>query len=56
MPVTAFSIFQLLFLNGIAGVGFGFLFWKYNLETAMCAHFIADLVLHVFPQLVCNYI
>jgi membrane protease YdiL (CAAX protease family) len=34
-------------LNGIVGVAAGYLYWRYGLEAAMLAHFVADLVLHV---------
>jgi membrane protease YdiL (CAAX protease family) len=34
-------------LNGIGGVVFGWLYWKKGLESAMIAHFSADIVLHV---------
>jgi len=52
---TAFGIFgtgavnviRTLLLNGIAGVAFGWLFWRRGLEHAIVAHFSADLVVHV---------
>jgi hypothetical protein len=31
-------IIRALLLNGIAGIGFGWLFWQYSLEAAMLAH------------------
>jgi membrane protease YdiL (CAAX protease family) len=34
-------------LNGLAGLAFGYLYWTRGLESAMLAHFTADLVLHV---------
>ena len=45
---SAVEIFRILFLNGIAGVIFGWLYWSRGLWTAMAAHFVADLMLHVF--------
>ncbi len=48
MQLTPVLVFRILLLNGIAGITFGYLFCKYNLETSMVAHFIADLLLHVF--------
>ena len=45
---SAFEIFRILFLNGVAGVVFGWLYWSRGLWTAMAAHFVADLVIHVF--------
>jgi membrane protease YdiL (CAAX protease family) len=38
---------RVLALNTLAGIVFGFFFWRYGLEHAMVAHFAADLVLHV---------
>ena len=34
-------------LNSLAGIAFGWLYWRRGLEAAMIAHFAADLVLHV---------
>ncbi len=45
---SAFEVFRVLLLNGIAGVVFGWLYWSKGLWTAMAAHFIADLMIHVF--------
>ena len=45
--VTALVIFRAILLNGIAGVAFGWLYWKKGLESAMIAHFSTDTVLHV---------
>lgn len=44
-------IARTLLLNGIAGVAFGWLYWKRGLEMAMLAHFSADIVLHVIAPL-----
>ncbi|MGE3535739.1 MAG: CPBP family intramembrane glutamic endopeptidase [Parachlamydiales bacterium] len=41
-------VFRVLLLNGIAGVCFGWLYWSRGLWTAMAAHFVADLFLHVW--------
>ena len=46
VPLTASVVARALVLNGIAGVVFGWLFWKKSLETAMWAHFITDILLH----------
>ncbi len=40
-----FEIFRILFLNGIAGLLFGWLYWSRGLWMAMLAHLIADLIL-----------
>ncbi len=42
---------QILLLNSIAGVIFGYLFWRYNLVAAMLAHFVADIIIHVLIPL-----
>ncbi len=46
-PLTALVIFRTLLLNGVGGVIFGWLYQSRGLESAMIAHFSADLVLHV---------
>lgn len=45
---SSFEIFRVLLLNGIPGIVFGWLYWSKGLWTAMAAHYMADLVLHVF--------
>lgn len=45
---SAFEIFRVLLLNGVAGVIFGWLYWTRGLWTAMAAHFMTDLVIHAF--------
>jgi membrane protease YdiL (CAAX protease family) len=47
MSITPLVVGAALLLNGIAAVVFGWLYRKYNLETAMVAHFTADFVLYV---------
>jgi membrane protease YdiL (CAAX protease family) len=54
LPMTAklielrpIVVARALILNGIAGIPFGWLYWKKGLETAMVAHFTTDVVLHV---------
>lgn len=44
---TAFEIFRILFLNGLAGIVFGYLYWSRGIWTAMAAHFVTDLMIHV---------
>jgi membrane protease YdiL (CAAX protease family) len=52
LPITA-SLVELnliiigraIILNGVGGVVFGWLFWKKGLESAMIAHFTADIFL-----------
>ncbi len=51
-PLTPFIVARALVLNGLAGVLFGVLFWRYGLELAMIAHFCADIIIHVLlPEL-----
>jgi membrane protease YdiL (CAAX protease family) len=47
IPLTPLVITRAIVLNGLAGIGFGYLYWKRGLESAMIAHFSADIVLHV---------
>lgn len=46
-PLNAIVVARTVLLNAVAGVVFGWLYWKRGLEMAMLAHFSADLVLHV---------
>jgi len=48
IPLVPFEVFRILFLNGIAGAVFGWLYWTRGLWAAMAAHFVADLMIHVF--------
>ncbi len=47
ITLTPVVVTRALVLNGIAGIVFGWLYWKKGLETAMVAHFSTDIVLHV---------
>lgn len=47
VPVTFGLLVYIITLNGLAGLGFGWLYWTFGLETAMLAHFFIDIVLHV---------
>ncbi len=50
--ITPLVITRALVLNGIGGVVFGWLYWKRGLESAIAAHFTADIVIQViFPLL-----
>ena len=44
--LTPVLVIRAITLNGIAGIGFGWLYWRYGLEAAMLSHFSADLLLH----------
>ncbi len=47
IALSPLVILRALVLNGIAGISFGWLYWKKGLEAAMIAHFTTDVVLHV---------
>lgn len=51
-PLDAFVVFRTVALNTIAGLVFGWIYWRRGLEMAMLAHFSADIVLHVLAPLV----
>lgn len=51
-PLQAIVVVRVLLLNALAGVVFGWLYWKRGIEVAMLAHFAADIVLHVLAPLV----
>lgn len=51
LPLTPVVITRAVVLNGLAGIGFGWLYWKRGLEAAMLAHFSADIILHVLLAL-----
>lgn len=51
IPLTPLVITRAIVLNGLAGVAFGWLYWKRGLESAIVAHFSADIVLHVLLAL-----
>lgn len=50
--ITPMVVARAIVLNGIGGVIFGWLYWKKGLESAMIAHFSADIVLHVLAPIV----
>jgi len=47
VELNGIVIARAIVLNGIGGIIFGWLYWKKGLESAMIAHFTADIVLHV---------
>lgn len=50
--LTPLVISRAIVLNGVGGIVFGWLYWKKGFESAIVAHFSADIVLHVlFPFL-----
>ena len=51
LPLTTLFIIRIVLLNGVGGIMFGRLYQKHGLESAMIAHFSADIVLHVLLAL-----
>ena len=51
VPLTPLVVARAIALNGLIGVGFGYLYFKHGLESAMISHFAADIVLHVLTAL-----
>ena len=47
VPLTPLVVTRAVVLNGLVGVVAGWLYWRRGLESAMVAHFSADLVVHV---------
>ncbi len=50
--ITPIVIGRAIILNGIGGIVFGWLFWKKGLESAIIAHFTADIFLLTILPLV----
>ena len=46
LPLNTLVVMRGILLNGVAGLTFGWLYWSRGLESAMIAHFSADIVLH----------
>ena len=55
-PLTPMLIVRALALNGIAGVGFGWLYWQHGIEAAMLSHFGADILLHGLGPVLLNHV
>ncbi len=49
--ITPLVVTRAIVLNGVAGIIFGWLYWKKGLESAMISHFTGDIVLHVLLPL-----
>lgn len=45
-PLTPLVVIRTIALNALAGLAFGFIYWRWGLEHAMLSHFCADIVLH----------
>lgn len=52
IPITPMIITRAVALNGVLALAFGWLYWTRGLESAIIAHFSADIVLHVILPLV----
>lgn len=50
-PITPLVVTRAIVLNGLIGVGFGYLYFKHGLEAAILSHFVADIILHVILAL-----
>jgi membrane protease YdiL (CAAX protease family) len=51
VPLSPLVVTRAIVINGLLGIIFGWLYWKRGLESAMIAHFSADIVLHVLLAL-----
>ncbi len=49
--LDAMVVVRTVLLNALAGVAFGWLYWRRGLEMAIVGHFSADIVLHVLGPL-----
>jgi membrane protease YdiL (CAAX protease family) len=47
LPLTALLVTRTMVFNGLGGLAFGWLYWTRGLESAVMAHFSADIVIHV---------
>jgi len=52
LPMNALVLTRTFLLNGIPGLVFGWLFWRYGLESAMLAHFFTDVGLYALVPIV----
>lgn len=50
-PLTAIVVARTVLLNGLGGVLYGWLYWRYGLAMAMVAHGGTDVVLHVLAPI-----
>jgi hypothetical protein len=51
IPITPLVVARAVVLNGVIGVFAGWLYWRWGLESAIVAHFSADIILHVLLPL-----
>lgn len=50
-PLSVLLVLRVLLLNGLAGLVFGWLFWRHNLETAMLSHASVHIVVTLVSAL-----
>jgi hypothetical protein len=50
-PLNTLIITRTIVLNSLGGLAFGWLFWTFGLESAMLAHFFADVILYTLIPL-----
>ena len=55
MPLTGLVVIRAIVLNGAGGIIFGWLYWKKGLESAIIAHFSADIILHVITPFAASF-
>ena len=55
LPMDTLVITRAIVLNGLAGLVFGWFYWKHGLEAAMVSHFSGDIVLHVIVPLLTGH-
>ena len=53
--LTPSVVLRAIVLNGVGGVVFGWLYWRYDLTKAMVSHFAADMVLHVLAPALAQF-
>lgn len=51
-PITPLLVVRAIVLNSVAGIVFGWIYWRYGLAAAMVSHFFADMVLHVAAPII----
>lgn len=50
--ITPLLVVRAIVLNSVAGIAFGWIYWRYGLAAAMVSHFCADMVLHVLSPVI----
>lgn len=55
-PITPYIVGRALLLNGLAGIVFGWFYWREGILAAMLAHFTTDVTLHVVGLTLLSYV